>query len=440
MKTDWREILQSTPMRLTLRLVGLFLCISLLTFLLTWWRANEALLDATQTTLDQELWELSASGEPDGIASAVTAMGNQMGADQFLVQFDGPMGRVGNYVMPLPGQGLRQDELDNDVPTHDGPYILKTQEVAGGRLTVGQPDAAFEELREVFSEVLAFTLLPTVLLVLTGGLLIARRSTTRLGAIETTLARLTAGDLTARLPELPGPRDDLTRVGRGIDRLASAQQSSVEALRQISADIAHDLKTPIQRLAVLLSEARRDLSGPQAAKALDRAEAEVEGIVTTFHALLRIAQIEGGSPRSRFGPVSLEDLVRAMADLYEPAASESGHQLTLQLNNPAIVKGDRALLGQAIANLIENALRHTPSGSHVTLAVDGRTLCVSDTGPGIPADERRPVLRRLYRLDRSRSTPGSGLGLSLVDAVVKLHDGKLDLTDNAPGLHVSIML
>ena len=125
-----------------------------------------------------------------------------------------------------------------------------------------------------------------------------------------------------------------------------------------------------------------------------------------------------------------------MAELYEPAAEESGHNLAVSTRGKAEIIGDRALLGQVIANLIENALRHTPAGSDVTLTVDGPRLILADTGPGIPAEERDKVLRRLYRLDRSRSTPGNGLGLSLVDAIVKLHGGSLELLDNAPGLRV----
>ena len=164
------------------------------------------------------------------------------------------------------------------------------------------------------------------------------------------------------------------------------------------------------------------------------------GIVSTFEALLRIAQIEGGGPRARFAPVDLGALATTMAELYDPAAEESGHHLRVTLTAPATVQGDRTLLGQLIANLIENALRHSPAGGTVSLAVEGARLTLADTGPGIPPEEREAVLRRLYRLDRSRSTPGSGLGLSLVEAVVKLHGGTLALQDNAPGLRVVIDL
>jgi signal transduction histidine kinase len=432
----WREMLRATPMRLTLRLVALFMAVSLVAFTVTWWLTDKALLDATETVLEQKIAELAASEQPGAIARAVMTATGGTDSDPMVLRYDGPGGSVGNYLGPLPAGKLRLADLKDKAHDIDGRFILRSKDVAGGRLTVGQDAEAFDELRGIFSRVLTLTLLPTALLVLAGGMVIALRSASRLGAIEDTLVRLTAGELAARLPPLPGPPDDLTRVGAGIDRLAAAQEASVSALRQVSADIAHDLKTPIQRLAVLLDQARKQAPDLQV---LDRAGAEIDGIVATFQALLRIAQIEGGSPRARFAPVALGPLAETMVELFEPAAEETGHSLILTMRKPAGVLGDRTLLGQVITNLIENSLRHSPPGP-VNLIVEGTTLTFADTGPGIPADERQAVLRRLYRLDRSRSTPGSGLGLSLVDAIVKLHGGHLELSDNAPGLCVTVRL
>lgn len=429
----WLEVLRTTPMRLTLRLVALFLAISLLTFGATWWLANNALLDAAETQLELQIDALSASDRPEDIARAVRAAAAQADADHLILRYDGPQGAVGNYLGSLPRDKLAEVRLRDDAEDIDGSYILMRKEVAGGRLTVGQDADAFDDLREVFLQVLTSTLLPTALLVLGGGVVFALRSARRLTAIEGTLERLAGGDLAARLPALPGAPDDLTRVGLGIDRLAAAQEASVSALRQVSADIAHDLKTPIQRLAVLLDQARDQ--APELT-VLDRAATEVDGIVATFQALLQIAQIEGGSPRARFTGVDLGTLAQTITELYEPAALETGHDLTLALHAPATIRGERTLLGQVIANLIENALRHSPPGP-VSLTVDGAAITVADRGPGIPATEQQDVLRRLYRLERSRSTPGSGLGLALVDAIVKLHGGTLKLSDNAPGLRVT---
>lgn len=431
----WREIWRTTPMRLTLRLVALFAGVSLAAFATAWWLANDALLDATAAALEKQIADIEAAGPPAAISRQVAQAAERAESDHLILRYDGPAGPVGNYFGPLPEGGLREGALTDDANDIDGRYILLSQDVPGGRLTVGQDAEAFDDLREIFTRVLLFAMLPTALVVLAGGVLIAQRSAGRLAAIEAVLTRLAAGDFAARLPALPGPVDDLSRVGLGIDRLARAQEASVSALRQVSADIAHDLKTPIQRLTLLLDEARTE--APQL-EALDRAAAEAEGIVATFEALLRIAQVEGGSPRARFVPVSLGSIARTMAEVYEPAAEEGGHSLTLTLRDPATISGDRMLLGQVIANLLENALRHSPPGP-VTLAVEGAVLTVADRGPGIPAAERQAVLRRLYRLDRSRSTPGSGLGLALVEAIVKLHGGRLEFSDNLPGLRVRVL-
>lgn len=431
---DWRAVWRTTPMRLTLRLVSLFVAVSLATFAAAWWLSNKALLEATETVLKQEIAELLVPREPDGIAGAVRALAATADPDHLIVQYDTPAGPIGNYLGPLPPGKLRQADLTDRTHDVDATFILHSEAVAGGRLTVGADAQAFDELREIFARVLGFAMLPTALVVLAGGMLIARRAARRLAEIEATLTRLAAGDWAARLPPLTGPPDDLSRVGEGIDRLAAAQQASVAALHQVSADIAHDLKTPIQRLSVLLDQARSQAPDLQP---LDRADAEIQGIVATFEALLRIAQIEGGGSRTRFAPVALGPLARTLAELYEPAAEESGHALSLTLTDPATITGDRTLLGQVIANLLENALRHSPSGP-VALTVEGATLTIADRGPGIPEDERQNARRRLYRLDRSRSTPGNGLGLSLVDAIVTLHGGTLDLSDNLPGLQVTV--
>lgn len=435
--SPWRDAFRATPMRLTLRLVALFLVLSTASFLLTWWLANEALLSATKNVLKQEIEELSASENPLTIARAVAEGAKKVDAEHQILRYDGPGGPVGNYLGDLPGKKLRQLDLHDKEHDINGSYVLLSKQVGEARLTVGQDTEAFDDLREVFIKVLLFTLMPTAILLLAGGMVIALRSARRLNGIEDTLARLTSGDLTARLPPMPGSPDDLSRVGAGIDRLAAAQEASVAALKQVSTDIAHDLRTPIQRLALILDRAASEVNESLPRDTLDRATAEIQNISTTFDALLRIAQIEGGRGGQSFVPVDLGQLAGDIAELYEPSAQETGRQIDLRLSGAAIVQGDRTLLGQAIVNLLENALRHSPSGP-ITIEVDGLSLSVSDQGPGIPQAEREAVLRRLYRLDRSRNTPGSGLGLSLVAAIVQKHGAKLILTDNHPGLRAII--
>lgn len=425
-------------MRLTLRLVAAFVAISLCSFAVTWWLANEAVIASTLSILDRQMHELTAPGTPDVIRDAVTAAAGQLDPRSTIVQLRTAQGTAGNFAGTLPAPAPRAAEIRDDALGIDSIYLLRQVRVPGGTLTLGEADDAVEELREIYLRVLVFAILPTALLALIAGVPLALRSTRRLAAIDAALARLTAGDLTARVHDDAQAADDLSVVAHAVNRLAAAQQASVEALRQVSADIAHELKTPIQRLGVLLDRARAEVGSGPAAEDLDRAADEVASIVTTFQALLRIAQIEGGSPRARFEAVALGPLATGIAELYAPAAEENGRDLSWSVTGPATVEGDRSLLGQVIANLLENALHHTPPGTQVTLRVEGPVVSVADNGPGIPAAEREAVLRRLYRLDRSRTTPGSGLGLTLVDAVCRLHEARLTLLDNHPGLCVRI--
>jgi signal transduction histidine kinase len=212
----------------------------------------------------------------------------------------------------------------------------------------------------------------------------------------------------------------------------------------VSSDIAHDLKTPIQRVAVYLDDMARTVpSASDEGALLGKAQDEVAGIASVFQSLLQIASVESGSPKAHFKPVNLNQLCETMTEVYEPAAAAKGQSLVCAVPDKTVqVVGDKNLLGQVLANLVENAMRHTPEGSKITVTLAqnaGRAILeIADNGPGIPAAEREKVVRRLYRLDRSRNTPGNGLGLSLVEGVVKLHGGHLTLLDNAPGLRVRI--
>jgi signal transduction histidine kinase len=336
--------------------------------------------------------------------------------------------------------------FDEDVKNIDGDYFALTASVHGGRMTIALSAEPLEDIQDAFLAVFLFSLIPTTLIVVGGGVFLARRTVKRLDQIDTTLDRLTNGDFAARVAPMKGRADDLTRIGARVDKMAAAQEQQISALKQVSADIAHDLKTPIQRVSVLLNQLQgKGNLDKDSANLVIRANAETDGIVKTFQALLQIAQIEGGSPKKRFEPVDITALARTFCEVYEPSAEETGHVLIRDVpDGPIFVSGDKSLLGQVFANLIENALRHTPKGTTISvgIALDRGAVClsVSDTGPGIPADERENVLRRLYRLERSRTTSGNGLGLSLVAAIVDIHEGALQLADNHPGLKVVIRL
>ena len=217
----------------------------------------------------------------------------------------------------------------------------------------------------------------------------------------------------------------------------------MESVRQVSNDIAHDLRTPLTRLRQRLELAqRRARSVEEWRGAAEGCISDMDAILETFGALLRIAQIESGVPTRRFTKVDLSELLRTVIEVYQPMAEEKEQRLTADIASGLIVWGDRELLTQMVANVIENAMKHSPSGASIGLATSTSptmiAVAVSDSGPGIPAEERVHVFRRFYRLERSRSTPGSGLGLSLVEAIAALHLAGIELTDNGPGLCVTL--
>ena len=226
-------------------------------------------------------------------------------------------------------------------------------------------------------------------------------------------------------------------------RCSNSIQHLTEGLRQVSSDIAHDLRTPLSRLRQVLEAASRaDTSPIELRAAVEQAIAQTDAILETFGALLRIAQIEAGAGRSGFACFDLSALLRSLVETYEPVAEDAGHRLEARIEDGINIRGDRELLTQMLANLIENSLRHTPSGTRLEATLERAAgdvrAVLADNGPGIPEAAREKVFRRFFRLEASRSSPGSGLGLSLVAAVASLHAVGIELADNAPGLRVTL--
>jgi signal transduction histidine kinase len=244
---------------------------------------------------------------------------------------------------------------------------------------------------------------------------------------------------------LIGNGDDIDAVSGQVNSALDRLSALVDGMREVSANIAHDLKTPLNRLQMVLeSAADKTAAGKDVSGELADARTESLQINETFDALLRIAQIEAGARKARFVDVDVGHIVETIGEVYADVAEDDGKSLSTGLvpGTKWHVHGDRDLLMQMLANLVENALRHCPPATAIELSVarqDDRVLVkVCDSGPGIPAEERDNVFRRLYRLDSSRTTPGSGLGLSLVKAVADLHGAAIILKDNNPGLAVIV--
>jgi len=301
-----------------------------------------------------------------------------------------------------------------------------------------QMEAAERGLLYAFASVLIASIALTGL----AGLFLSRRFISRVDAVTATCRNIMAGQLGERIPS--GRSDDeFARLGSAVNAMLDRIQTLMESLRQVSNDIAHDMRTPLTHLRNKLERAHdagADVS--DYAHAVQGAIADCDTLLATFAALLRIAEIEAGARRTEFVPVDLGELITKAGEIYAPVMEDSGHHFTVTIGAVPHLKGDSQLLLQLISNLLNNAMVHTPPGTAVVLSCrveeGAAVLCVCDSGPGIPAGERDKVLRRFYRGEQSRTNPGSGLGLALVAAVADLHNATLTLSDNTPGLCVAV--
>lgn len=324
------------------------------------------------------------------------------------------------------------------IPDRDGlPDLFRVHAQplpGGGRLLVGDDFDPVEDLSAVLLWRFSVALALVVLLGALGGLLMSRQAARRVGAITDTAEAIIDGDMSRRAP-IHGAGDDMDRLAGVLNRMLDRIAYLMESLRQVSSDIAHDLRTPLtrlrQRLEALLSRADAASAGP-----LEAAIADLDSALETFAALLRIAQVESGLRRAGFREVGLDTIARNIVEAFAASAQDSGRQLDLETVAPVAIQGDAELLTQLVANLVENGIVHTPRGTRIRVRVTGSALEVSDDGPGVSEADRTRLFDRFYRPERSRSTPGAGLGLALVAAIARLHDATLELRDVRPGLAV----
>ena len=270
-----------------------------------------------------------------------------------------------------------------------------------------------------------------VMLAILAGILVSRGFLSRTDAIARACGDIMQGNLKTRVP-VRGTQDELDRLSQNINAMLDRIAALMENVRQVTNDIAHDLRTPVTHLRHRLEHARLNAGGPaDYDKALEDAIITSDEILALFAALLRIAQIEGGARRAGFAPVELADLLHQLRDIFGPVADDAGHVLTLALPaiGGAVIRGDRELLVQLFSNLIENAIVHTPAGTRIEISLrmekNAAMVTISDDGPGVPLEEHEKLFQPLYRRETSRSRPGYGLGLALVNAIAELHEAKL---------------
>jgi signal transduction histidine kinase len=324
-------------------------------------------------------------------------------------------------------------------------------ELPGGyHLLIGQDTYAQTRFQATIPRVFLWATAITLALGIGGGLFMSRKMLRRIEAINRGAEHVGRGDVRYRIP-LRGSGDEFDRLAANLNAMLDEIERLMGSVRQVTINIAHDLRSPLTRMKQRLEEAAVEPESPAAGDAARRREAvasaaeEADQLLATFNAMLSIADAESGAGRTEMTSVDLTALAADVAELYAPLAEERGIALETELGGPAVVSGNRHLLFQAVANLVDNAVKYGVAGGLVRLAVttprrasDGPEIAVADKGSGIPAADRSRVLDRFVRLDASRTTPGNGLGLALVAAIIRLHGATLDLEDNEPGLRVTI--
>jgi signal transduction histidine kinase len=412
--------------------------------------AHEALeqqLDHRVETEVHALLALHEVGGSEGIAAAVRRrqeIGAASGLGYLLTDAAGH--RIAG-ALPGPPPPLGYEEF---LPSRgpDGAasvsQALTTATPEGGRLVVAADRTTIEEIDATIWRVFAGAFGGMLLVGMAGAWLIGAVTRRRLSRINTTAQAIIDGDLARRIPRDRAP-NEFDELAATLNRMLDRNADLLENLQQVSSDIAHDLRTPLARLQQALDGAVDEAADAEALRAaLGRASAHAQDLLDLFAALLRISEVESFQVRAAFRPVSLSEIAERCADAFRPDLEAAGGAFTVTIEPEVWVDGDRHLLAQLLVNLIENAARHTPAGATVTLSVrreaDAAVLTVADDGPGIAPDDRERVLRRFARLERSRATPGHGLGLSLAAAVARAHFGQLTLADNHPGLAVALRL
>ena len=314
--------------------------------------------------------------------------------------------------------------------------------MGGFQLLVARDIHERYETQRLLTTTLPWSVGLMLILGLAGGALMSRNLLTRLDSINDTSHEIMAGDLSRRVP-VTGSGDEFDTLATNLNGMLERIERLMRGLREVTDSVAHDLRTPLNRLRNRLEGAlMRMRDGPEEAE-IEAAVAETDRLIGTFNALLLIAEAEAGVIREAMVPVELPLAVENVAELYAPVAEEKGIALEIAPAGQVEIDGNKSLISQALANLIDNAIKYTPPGGHVRVAIDetpdGVALSVADDGPGIPSDDRKRVLDRFVRLEASRNSPGTGLGLSLVAAVARLHGAKLQLADNAPGLKAVLL-
>jgi hypothetical protein len=455
------KLIRTTAFKLTLVYLGMFVLFA--ASLLGYFALNTRRLitDQITATVNGEVSGLSEQYGQGGLRRLVTVVdlrSRRPGSSLYLVTTPSGEGLAGNVGSLEPGVLDRPGWLETNYRRLESPEganhraMVRVVQLAGGfHLLVGRDLDERERLFGIIVNAGQWSLALVIVLGLLGGFFVSRRVLSRIDAMTGTAQTIMAGDLSGRLP-VAGTGDELDRLADNVNAMLERIEALMRGLKEVSDNIAHDLKTPLTRLRNRCEQALRGAEGEASYRAaLESTIAESDDLIRTFDALLMIARAESGQARDNMMEFDASEIARDVGELYEPVADEKGIALKVDASAVAPVRGNRELVSQALANLIDNAIKYAgPNGklngmpAEIVVRADNEgeriMLSVADHGPGIPDTDRGRVVERFVRLEQSRSEPGSGLGLSLASAVARLHGGELKLEDNNPGLRTTIAL
>jgi signal transduction histidine kinase len=443
------DFARTSTFRWTLAIAGAFVLYTSALFGFVYWQTAAYLISENDVLLAQELRVFAANAPEERLEQ----IDDRLSKDPRHVKVAGLFGadgrRIAGNIESLP-PGLAPDvpavavvvRLEGGERQNQKVKLAAHPLPSGEVLVIGRNIDEIAEIAEIVGWAIALGLLPAFVLAVAIGMVLSLRALRRLSDVNRRIQLIVAGDLRERLPTR-GSDDPFDQLAAGVNRMLGEIEALIHEIAGIGDNIAHDLRTPLTRVRVRLERGRKHASTLEESRAVaDQAIAGLDQSLAIITALLRIAEIEHSRRLDRFSEVRLGPLLHEVGDLYEPIAEDKRVAFRVEASDEATVHGDRDLLFEAVVNLVDNAVKFTPEGGRVDLALlgrDGETVIrVSDTGPGIPETEREAVTKRFYRSDKSRSTAGLGLGLSLVAAIVKLHGFRLSIAAG-PGCTAEIV-
>jgi len=439
------EVVSSSSFRLAISFATAFVISTLLLFAFIYWQTAIVEIERIDSELAHDA-RLMAEQDPGGLLESVRVrVAYDIHRVTSAAVFAADGSKIAGNLDRLPERvavdgGAHHADMAMSANGQAAVEILSIvcRRLADGRvLVVGRSIDSLANLRRVVMHALELGVIPAVLLALVAGALLGHRAQARIKAVQRAAERIMLGNLRERLP-VTGKGHDFDRIASGVNFMLDEIERLLDHAKSTGDNIAHDLRTPLTRVRSRLERARLTAkTQADLQDSVDRAIGGLDQALRVVTAVLRIGQIERGHRRGNFASVDLYSLVEEIADLFEPIAEEKGIRLSVEAGGSAIVHGDRDLLSEAIANLVDNAVKFTPAGGTVVVGLvstgDQPLIRVVDSGPGIPPEEREAVMHRFYRSDKSRHIDGCGLGLSLVEAIVTLHGFKVAIGDAEQG-------